>query len=147
MPHNLPKEYPNKFGCHTFTKRISEYICTQEIAQTQIRIILEIYFIWIFEYLYASLIVVTLKKMLTDIVLYINFFTRFYLMHKLDLDFHCSLNINNQILEKGSKNFFENICIFRNLQTNIRIYWVVPKYTNEYPNILELGKWPKYKYK
>ena len=50
------KEYPNKFGCHIFTKQISEYIRTPEIAQIQIRRIFEGHFIRIFKYLYLSLI-------------------------------------------------------------------------------------------
>ena len=42
-----------------------------------------------------------------------------YLMYKLDLDSHCSLKIDKQILDKGSKQILENICISKNLQTNI----------------------------
>ena len=39
MPHNVLKEYPIIFGCKIFAEQISEYICTPEIAQIQIRII------------------------------------------------------------------------------------------------------------
>ena len=28
MPHYVPNEYSNLFGCHIFTKQISEYIRT-----------------------------------------------------------------------------------------------------------------------
>ena len=56
MPHYVPNEYPNIFGCTIFTERISEYICIPEIAQIRIRIIFEGHFIRIFEYLYSSLI-------------------------------------------------------------------------------------------
>ena len=41
---------------NSFTEWISEYICSPEIAQIRIRIIFEGHFIWIFEYLYSSLI-------------------------------------------------------------------------------------------
>ena len=56
MPHYIPNEYPNIFGCHIFTEQISEYICTPEIAQIRIQIIFEGNFIQIFEYSYSSLI-------------------------------------------------------------------------------------------
>ena len=56
MPHYVPNECPIIFGCHNFTKEISEYIRTLEIAQTQIRITFEGNFIGIFEYSYLSLI-------------------------------------------------------------------------------------------
>ena len=39
MPHYVPNEYPNIFGCNIFTEQISEYICIPEIAQIPIRII------------------------------------------------------------------------------------------------------------
>ena len=56
MPHYVPNEYPNIFGCNIFTERISEYICFPEIAQIQIRITFKGHFIQIFEYSYSSLI-------------------------------------------------------------------------------------------
>ena len=56
MPHYVPNKYPNICGCHIFTKRISEYICTPELAQIQIRIIVVGNSIRIFEYSYSSLI-------------------------------------------------------------------------------------------
>ena len=33
MPHYVPNEYPNVFGCNIFTERISEYIHIPEIAR------------------------------------------------------------------------------------------------------------------
>ena len=36
MPHYVPNEYPNIFGCNIFTEQISEYICIPEIARIQI---------------------------------------------------------------------------------------------------------------
>ena len=33
MPHSSPNKYPNIFGCHIFTKQISEYIHTQDMTQ------------------------------------------------------------------------------------------------------------------
>ena len=68
-------------------------------------------------------------------------------MDKLDPHSHCSLNVDKQILEKGSKQILENIRNFSNLRMNIQIYSVVQKSTNEYPNIFELTKWHKYEYK
>ena len=62
MPHYVQNEYPNIFGCHIFTKQISEYIHTPEIARIRIRIIFEGNFIRIFEYLYSSLIEEFFKK-------------------------------------------------------------------------------------
>ena len=56
MPSSVPNKYPNICGCHIFTKRMSEYIYTSEIAQIQIRIIFEGHFIRIFEYSYSSMI-------------------------------------------------------------------------------------------
>ena len=56
MPHYVPSEYLNKFECNIFTKQISKYIRTPEIAQIRIRIIFKSHFIRIFEYLYSSLI-------------------------------------------------------------------------------------------
>ena len=56
MPHYVPNEYPNIFGCKIFTERISEYIRFPEIAQIQIQTIFEGHFIRIFEYSYSSLI-------------------------------------------------------------------------------------------
>ena len=56
MPSYVPNKYPNIFGCHTFTERISEYIHTPEIARIQIRIIFKGSFIQIFKYSYSSLI-------------------------------------------------------------------------------------------
>ena len=56
MPHYVPNEYPNIFGCNIFTERISEYICIPEIARIQIQIIFEGHFIRIFKYSYSSLI-------------------------------------------------------------------------------------------
>ena len=41
MLHYVPNKYPNIFGCNIFTKRISKYIRTPEIAQVQIEIIFE----------------------------------------------------------------------------------------------------------
>ena len=62
MPHYVPNEYPNIFGCNIFTEQISEYICTPEIARIQIRIRFEGHFIQIFEYSYSSLIEGNLYK-------------------------------------------------------------------------------------
>ena len=56
MPHYLPNEYPNIFGCPIFTKQISEYICMPEIARIRIQIIFEGNFILIFKYSYSTLI-------------------------------------------------------------------------------------------
>ena len=56
MPHYVPNEYPNIFGCNIFTERISEYICIPETAQIRIRILFKGNFIQIFEYSYSSLI-------------------------------------------------------------------------------------------
>ena len=56
MPHYVPNEYRNIFGCNIFTERISEYIRIQETAQIQIRILFKGNFIRIFEYSYSSLI-------------------------------------------------------------------------------------------
>ena len=50
------KIYLNLFGCHIFTKQISEYIHTTEVAQKRIRIIFYGYFILMFEYSYSSMI-------------------------------------------------------------------------------------------
>ena len=33
MPHYVPNEYPNIFGCNIFTERISEFIHIPEIAK------------------------------------------------------------------------------------------------------------------
>ena len=41
MPSSVPNKYPNNEGCYIFTKQMSEYIYTPEIAQIQIRIIFE----------------------------------------------------------------------------------------------------------
>ena len=54
MPHYVPNKYSNIFGCHIFTKQISEYICMPEIVWKQIRIIREGNFIYLFEYSYSS---------------------------------------------------------------------------------------------
>ena len=62
MPHDLPNKHPNMFEFQIFTKKTSEYLCTQEMAQIQIQIIFEGLFIQIFEYSYSSLIVITLEK-------------------------------------------------------------------------------------
>ena len=56
MPHYVPNEYPNIFGCKILTERISEYIRIPEIAQIRIQIIFEGHFIQVFEYSYSSLI-------------------------------------------------------------------------------------------
>ena len=56
MPHNVPNKYLNIFGCHIFTRQISEYICKPEIAQIRILIIFEGNFIPIFKYSNSSLI-------------------------------------------------------------------------------------------
>ena len=56
MPHYVPIEFPDIFGCNIFTKQISEYICIPELTQTGIRIIFEGHFIRIFKYSYSSLI-------------------------------------------------------------------------------------------
>ena len=56
MPHYVPNECPNIFGCHIFTERISEYICIPESARIRKRILFEGNFIPIFEYSYSSLI-------------------------------------------------------------------------------------------
>ena len=85
MPHYVPNEYRNIFGCYIFTERISEYICFPEIARTQIRIIFEGHFIQIFKYSYSSLIGGFFLKGLTHVssnkILHWIFF-----MHKLYLD-------------------------------------------------------------
>ena len=62
MPHYVPYKYPNIFGCHIFTERISEYICTPEIAQIRIRLIFKGHFIKILKYLYSSLIEEIFKR-------------------------------------------------------------------------------------
>ena len=67
-------------------------------------------------------------------------------MHKLYLDLLFSLKKYRQILEQGSEQIFKYIRISKNLRTNIRIYSVVQKSTNEYPNIFVLGKWHEYEY-
>ena len=78
MPHYVPNEYLNIFGCNIFTERISEYIRFPEIARIRIQIIFESHFIQIFEYSYSSLIkefflkhslMLTLKKNYTEIFL------------------------------------------------------------------------------
>ena len=56
MPHHVPNEYPNIFGCNISTEQITEYIRIPEIARIQIQIIFEGHFIQIFEYSYSSLI-------------------------------------------------------------------------------------------
>ena len=56
MPQYVPNEYPNIFGCHIFTKGVSKYICTPEIAKIQIQIIFEGDSIQLFKYSYLSLI-------------------------------------------------------------------------------------------
>ena len=56
MPHYVPNEYPNIFGCNIFTERISEYIHIPKIARIRIGIIFEGHFIQIFKYSYSSLI-------------------------------------------------------------------------------------------
>ena len=48
MPRYVLNEYANIFECNIFTKRISEYICSLEIALIRIRIIFEGHFILIF---------------------------------------------------------------------------------------------------
>ena len=83
MPHYVPNEYPNIFGCKIFTERISEYICIPEIARIPIQITFKGSNIRIF-------------VLITDI---------------------------------------KYIRIFETLRTNIRIYLVVQKSMNEYPNI------------
>ena len=44
MPHYVPNEYSNIFGCHIFTELISNYICTPEIAWIRIRILFKGHF-------------------------------------------------------------------------------------------------------
>ena len=56
MPHYVPNDYPNIFGCNIFTERISKYICALDIAQIRIQITFKGHFIQILEYLYSSLI-------------------------------------------------------------------------------------------
>ena len=56
MPHYVPNEYPNIFECNIFTKRISKYIRTLEIARIRIQIIFGGHFTGIFKYSYSSLI-------------------------------------------------------------------------------------------
>ena len=51
---------------------------------------------------------------------------------------------DRQILKLGSEEIFKYILTLKNLQTNIQIYLVVQKSTNEYLNIFVLGKWHKY---
>ena len=62
-------------------------------------------------------------------------------MHKLYLDILFSLEIDS------SEQIIKYIRISKNLQTNIQIYLLVQKSTNEYPNIIVLGKWHKCEYK
>ena len=57
------------------------------------------------------------------------------------------MKIDRQILKQSFNQIFQYIWIFKNLQTNISIYSVVQKSTNEYPNIVVLGKWHEYKCK
>ena len=76
----------------------------------------------------------------------LNFTPDIDLKHELDSDSHCSLNIDTQILQEGLEQIFEFIWIFMNLQMNIRIYLVVQKPTNIYPNIFLLGKGHEYEY-
>ena len=85
MPHYVPNEYPNVFGCPIFTKRISKYICMPEIAQIQIRIIFEGNFIQIFEYSYSSQIenifeMGSLKLPLDNMLYWIFFMLKLYLV-------------------------------------------------------------------
>ena len=68
-------------------------------------------------------------------------------IHKLYLNLLFSIKKDSQILKKGSEQIFKYIWIFENLQTNIRMYSVVQKSTNEYTNIFILGKWHEYEYK
>ena len=68
-------------------------------------------------------------------------------MHKLYLDLLFALKIYRQILKKGSQKIFKYTWIFKNVQTNIQMYSVVQKSTNEHPNIFVLGKWHEYEYK
>ena len=145
IPHYVPNEYPNIFGWNTFTKQISEYICCPEIAQIRIQIIFEGHFIRIFEYLYSSLIEGIFKRT-HSCFFWIKFYTGDFLVHKLYLDLLFSSKIDRQILKYCSEQIFKYIRIFKNLQTNIWIYWVVQKSTNEYPNIFVLENWHKYEY-
>ena len=97
MPHYVPSEYPNIFGCHIFTKQIFEYIHTPDIAQIQIRIIFYGHFIRIFEYLYSSQIEDFLKRA-CSCFLKNKFYTGYLLMHKLYLDYFF-IKIDRQILK------------------------------------------------
>ena len=69
-----------------------------------------------------------------------------FFMHKLYPALLFSLKVGSQILKQGSEQVFKYIQIFENLRTNIPVYSVVQKSTNEYPNIFVLGKWHEYKY-
>ena len=84
MPHYVPRKYPNILKCHIFTKQISEYICTPEIAPIQIRIIFQGHFIRIFEYSYC---LKTFLKRAHSCFLLIKYYTWYFLMHKVYLDF------------------------------------------------------------
>ena len=56
MPHYVPNEYKNIFGCNIFNEQISEFIRIPETARIRIQILFEGNFIQIFEYSYSSLI-------------------------------------------------------------------------------------------
>ena len=85
MPYYVPNKYPNIFGSHIFTKQLSEYICTPEIARIRIQIIFEGNFIQIFEYSYSSLIEEIFEKGLVMLPLNKIIYWMF-VMHKLYLD-------------------------------------------------------------
>ena len=90
MPSYLPNEYPNIFGCRTFPKQISEYICMPEIARIQIQIIFEGNFIRIFDYSDSSLIDEIFEK--GSLLLPLNKMLYWMLfMHKVYLDLLFSL--------------------------------------------------------
>ena len=143
MPHDLRNEYPNIFGCHILTKRITEYIRTQEMTQIPIQIIFKGHFIWIFVLItdYS-----TFEKRLNDAVFYVNFYTWCLFDARIRL-----------IFSLFSKHRQENFII--RFKANIRKYSYFyeftnkypnilgqPKFMNKYPNIFKLGKWHKYQY-
>ena len=145
MPHYVPNEYPNIFGCNILTERISQYIRIPKIARIQIWIIFEGHFIRIFKYSYSSLIEENFEK--HSLMFPLNRILHWiYFIHRLYLDLFFSLTIDSWILKKGSEQILKYNRIFENLRTNIQIYSVVKKSTNKYPNIFILGKWHKYEY-
>ena len=86
-------EYLNICGCLIFTKWISKYICTPEMAWIGIQMRFEDHFIWILEYLCLPLIVVTFQKGSLMLPSKYIFTLDIYLMKKYDSNSHFSINI------------------------------------------------------